>query len=159
MLVKDKAASDADLVLAATWQAGLPIDPERIASALSITVDRVRMNDEISGMLRVDPGFDPEIFVEATDSRQRQRFTIAHEIGHFVERKNSGETDFNFIDRRGGGYDAHELYADEFAGNLLMPRREVQRLHAEGKSTIDMALRFDVSAQAMQIRLRRLGLA
>ncbi|ANC31551.1 ImmA/IrrE family metallo-endopeptidase [Isoptericola dokdonensis] len=158
MLVKEKAANDAADVLEAYWAAGYPVDPDRIAAQLDMDVIRATFNESISGMLRVEPGDRPVIYVDDRDSEQRQRFTIAHEIGHYVERNSRGETDFNFIDRRGGGYDAHELYADEFAANLLMPSHYVKQLHADGINPGVMARRMNVSLQAMQIRLRRLGL-
>lgn len=158
MLVKEKAANDAAEVLDAYWALGYPVDPIRIAQQMDIRVVRVAFEETISGMLRVEPGDRPVIYVDSRDGEQRQRFTIAHELGHYFERKQRGEDDFNFIDRRGGDYDVHELYADEFAANLLMPEREVRSMHSQGVSAGRMAHEMNVSLQAMQIRLRRLGL-
>lgn len=158
MLVKDKARLDAREVLGETWAAGFPVDPERIASQLGIVVRRIPLEDGVSGMLQAEPGFDPEIFVNSNDTRQRQQFTIAHELGHYYERAKSGETDFNYIDYRGTTYDLHEFYADEFAGALLMPITELDRLKGAGSNIADLARHFGVSIAAVQKRLERLEL-
>jgi len=86
----------------------------------------------------------------------RRRFTIAHEIGHFVlhpERR----------PERGGAVDeagrAEEREADAFAAELLMPEhlvREAVRTH--GPDAARLAERFEVGRRAMQARLRQLGL-
>lgn len=158
MLVKDKAQADAADVLDAYWANGFPVDPERIAEAMGMTVDLRLLEPGISGMLRVEPGIRPEVFVDLQDTPQRRAFTIAHEIGHYYERVGRDEVDFNFIDRRGAEYDVHEFYADEFAGNLLMPDQEVRRIAADGMRLARMAQHFGVSLPAMRTRLRRLGL-
>jgi Zn-dependent peptidase ImmA (M78 family) len=158
MLVKEKAAKDAAEVLDTYWALGFPVDPERIATAIGMLVERQQLRDGTSGMLRVEKDSSPEIFVNANDVDQRQRFTIAHELGHYFERTTSGAVDFNFIDRRGAEYDAHEFYADEFAANLLMPEYEV-RARVEDKFPLTrLAQHFGVSLPAMKLRLRRLGL-
>lgn len=158
VLVKDKAATDAADVLAAHGRRAFPIDVEAIARSLGLRVTRTQLRQGISGMLQVDPDATPQIYVDVEDVRPRQRFTIAHELGHYYERTTRGEADFNFIDRRGGRYDIHEFYADEFAGNLLMPIDEVTRQVEQGASLAAMVAHFGVSLPALHTRLRRLGL-
>lgn len=157
MLVRDKAREDAEAVLRAYGDLRFPIDPERIAKRMGMYVDRRPLGKDISGMLRVEPDFAPQIYIDEADTSQRQRFTIAHEIGHYYERTLNGEGDFNFIDRRGGRYDVHEFYADEFAGNLLMPEAEVRRMDETSVSIAELAARFGVSLPAIRMRLKRLG--
>lgn len=157
MLVKDKARRDASDVIRETWTMGAPIDPERVASQLNITVTRLPLEDGISGMLRVEPGWT-EIFVNSDDPPTRQRFTIAHEIGHYYERSSRGQIDFNVIDYRSpGNYDIHEFYADEFAASLLMPNAEIKEAVAEGLSIPLIAARFQVSPAAARMRVERLN--
>ena len=156
MLVKDKARLDAGDVLSQTWSLGTPVDPERIASQLDITVTRLPLDDGISGMLKAEPDW-VEIFVNSNDPEPRQRFTIAHEIGHYYERRSRGLKDFNVIDyRTTEGYDLHEFYADEFAGSLLMPTKAVRQLVDEGVSIPLIAAHFKVSVPAAQKRVERL---
>ena len=158
MLVKDQAALDAQEVLDAYWANGFPVDPVRIAEAMGMTVHAADLADNISGMLRVEVDEAPEIFTHIDDVPQRRAFTVAHELGHYYERTQRGDRDFNFIDRRGGTYDVHEFYADEFAGNLLMPADEVRRALGQGMRLARLAQHFGVSLPAMKLRLRRLGL-
>lgn len=158
MLVKDKARLDAAKVLAETWAAGIPIDPERIAAHLNITVTRLPLEPGVSGMLRVEPDW-AEIFVNSDDTPARQRFTIAHEIGHYHERTSRGMADFNVIDYRSTeNYNLHEFYADEFAASLLMPRQPLTQAINEGLTLPLIAARFDVSLAAAKMRVDRLGL-
>ncbi|GMA33542.1 ImmA/IrrE family metallo-endopeptidase [Litorihabitans aurantiacus] len=158
MLVKDKARQDAREVLDETWSAGYPVDPERIATHLGIIVRRTYLEDGVSGLLRVEPGRDAEIFVSATDTEQRQRFTIAHELGHYWERTSRGDTDFNIVERRGGKYDLHEFYADEFAGALLMPEHQVRDLVNGGAGLARLVREFDLSVPAVRKRLDNLAI-
>ncbi len=103
------------------------------------------------------------IALHSEDHPNRKRFSCAHEIGHFVARAESGNAEeYEFIDYRGSlaaqGTDPEEVFANQFAANLLMPKATVQKLHKEGKSHIELALFFGVSAEAMQYRLNKLGL-
>lgn len=156
MLVKDKARQDAHAVLDETWAAGFPVDPQRIAERLGIVVRHVHLEDGVSGLLRVEPGQDAEIYVSISDTPQRQRFTIAHELGHYWERTERGDTDYNIVERRGAKYDLHEFYADEFAGALLMPTYEVRRMQSQGANLAKMARHFNLSLPAVKKRLERL---
>jgi len=107
----------------------LPVDPWAISSRLGITVYRnEEMDPGITGILRKDEGFeDPEIYLNATDSRERRRFTCAHALGHYnrgiqLRRDEAWEV----VDRRelftAPIGDAEASYATEFAAELLMPR-------------------------------------
>lgn len=155
MLVKDKARMDAANVLTESWAAGIPIDPERIASHFNIAVTRLPLEDGISGMLRVEPDW-AEIFVNSSDTPARQRFTIAHELGHFYERTSRGLVDFNVIDYRSNkGYNLHEFYADEFAASLLIPSAALRDALDEGLTIPLIAARFQVSIPAAKMRVER----
>lgn len=157
MSVKDKARRDAADVLRETWALSWPVDPVRIATQLDILVTFLPLDRGISGMLKVDPFSGSEIFVNTDDVPARQRFTIAHEIGHYYERTSRGLLDFNVIDYRSTkDYDIHEFYADEFAACLLMPTRELREALAEGLGIPLIARRFDVSLPAAKSRVNRL---
>lgn len=73
---------------------------------------------------------------------QRQRFTIAHEIGHILLKHNDIESE----DR--------EAEADVFASRLLMPACILKECNV--KSSEDIMLLCDVSKAAAEIRLKRL---
>jgi Zn-dependent peptidase ImmA (M78 family) len=99
-----------------------------------------------------------QIVLRGATSEQRRRFTIAHEIGHFVLHPQ------RLAPNRGGdpgnaARQQQEHEADQFAAELLMPEdlvREAVVLH--GPDAVRLADRFGVSRAAMQVRLRYLGL-
>ncbi len=69
-------------------------------------------------------GEDPEIYVHASDSLNRQRFTCAHELGHYVKRSAMGDEEWEYVEHRAllasQGTDPEEVYANKFAAGLLM---------------------------------------
>lgn len=151
------------------------IDVEQIAQHLGLTVAFDNLGEGVSGLL-VSNADGAYIFVQKDDSHQRQRFTIAHEIGHFVLRhqfeggKHVHVDRGNFISQRGPraseGVDPKEIEANQFAAALLMPASLVSkhvRLCTTGGPVLDhhvekLAKEFEVSEQAMTIRLGTLGL-
>jgi Zn-dependent peptidase ImmA (M78 family) len=161
--VREQARRDAAQLLAGAWQPGLlPVDPVRIARTAGLTVEDVELDNQTMGALIKTPGQDPAIMINAKDGENRRRFTCAHELGHYVKR--SEETDeYTTVDLRSGlsaeGTDEDEIYANEFAASLLMPEHEVRTLLEKGMADWQMAIRFAVSREAMQFRLKNLGLA
>ncbi|CAB0830263.1 hypothetical protein FRC0295_00106 [Corynebacterium diphtheriae] len=72
-----------------------------IAARWNATVSVVPLEEGLSGFIIKESGTDPRIYLNALESQQRQRFTLAHEIGHLVEREAiSGDRDYSFIDYR-----------------------------------------------------------
>jgi len=142
----------------------LPVDPFAIARELGIQVfvDH-RLPAEVSGMLRKRAGYeDPEILLNAGDSRNRQRFTCAHELGHYNQRVKQGlDGAWEYVDKRdplsSQGLKPEEIYANKFAAELLMPREEIES-RADDPNPASLALDFGVSADAMRFRLDNLGL-
>lgn len=156
-LVFERAREDAEKVSADYWLPDkYPVDVEDIANQMDIRIERTYLQDGVSGMIRAHPDAATTIYVQITDSPARQRFTIAHELGHYVERVNEGHLDFAFIDKRGMKYDLHEFYADEFAGNLLMPRERLEMLQQQNMTNLGIAKFFGVSPTALNKRLERL---
>ena len=151
-----------------------PVDVEMIAAALELPIVRDDLGTGVSGLLVSNRGA-ALVCVHETDHPNRQRFTIAHEIGHFVLRHQFVDGEYvhvdrgNFISQRGPrsatGVDPKEIEANQFAACLLMPDDLVQQaVAAYGGSPLvdwqvsDLAAQFAVSEQAMTIRLSTLGL-
>jgi Zn-dependent peptidase ImmA (M78 family) len=148
----------------------IPVDVDRIAAESSITIRLQAFEDSVSGILVVR-GDEGIIAVNQNHHRNRQRFTIAHEIGHFLIHR---ESTSQFIDSspvffRGPaaaeGTDKQEIEANQFAAELLMPEDVLtQRLGNRPMDAFDenavrrLASLFGVSAQALTIRLTRLNL-
>ncbi|MDR3159949.1 MAG: ImmA/IrrE family metallo-endopeptidase [Zoogloeaceae bacterium] len=151
------AKSAAQSLLNEIWgDRGLPVDPAWIASRLGIVVKLASLPEKVSGAIIKDAGCDPVILLAQNDSNNRQRFTCAHELGHYVSNQGSGT--FEYVDLRNGSSNPEETWANEFAGNLLMPERLVREMAARNDPAIVMSWRFGVSMDAMSIRLKRLGI-
>jgi len=156
---------EARQILSTAWEGRpLPVDPIQIAQQLGIKVYTAGLDEGVAGMLRKRPGLDPEIFLNGSDSLNRQRFTAAHELGHYVTHATAGEEDWEHVDYRGAlaseGTDPDEVFANKFAAGLLMPKEEIERLKSEkGYGPAALALEFGVSGEAMNFRLVNLKLA
>lgn len=163
---------DAQQLLKTVWtndsdDVRLPVDPFFIAEALGIQVYVVGLDEGVSGMLRKRIGEDPEIYLQRSDGRNRQRFTCAHELGHYIKRSALGDDAWEYVEHRAllasQGSNQDEIYANQFAASLLMPRDEVARLKKDLDSDAlsapaVLAYEFGVSADAMNYRLVNLGL-
>lgn len=156
-----EAAEDAAKLLRAAWGGAIPVDPVAIARTAGLRVLDAELDEKTLGALVKNPGQDPVILLNQSDSPNRRRFTCAHELGHFVRR--AEETDeYTTVDLRNPvsatGLDSEEIYANEFAASLLMPEDEVKSLVEAGLDDLEMAIRFKVSREAMQHRLDNLDL-
>jgi Zn-dependent peptidase ImmA (M78 family) len=149
----------------------VPIDVEGIARHLGAQVVRERLDRNVSGLLIRD-GESMTIGVNDLHAARRQRFTIAHEIGHLVMHQGRplvlDHVRLNFRDASSSGAtDIEEIQANAFAAAILMPQdlviREARALledpaASDASIVPDLAHGFDVSDQAMEIRLVNLGL-
>ena len=127
----------------------------------------------VSGILIVENG-TAIIGYAKKESKARQRFTKAHELGHFLLHRGGNvfiDTDFKTMYRSSYNTPSSEWQeweANEFAACLLMPeqylREEIQKVHIDyGDDLKDswlekLADKFKVSISAMSIRISRLGL-
>ncbi len=142
-----------------------PIDPVEVATTLGLRVFDVSLDKTISGVLvQTDAESDPVVLLNRRHGELHQSFTCAHEIGHFVQRLSSYEpaSSYQWIDRRTQltetFTDINEIYANAFASALLMPRSLIVREYQKARSTVSLAVKFQVPALAMQYRLINLQL-
>lgn len=123
-----------------------------------IKVEYVTMAPTQSGMLQYDNGIWT-IGINREHNKKRQRFTLAHELGHYIlhKEKNSEFRDAVFF--RDEVLDSMEFNANEFAGELLMPKSLVRNfIDNDGLRNIgQLAEKFGVSAAAMKYRILSLG--
>lgn len=163
-----EAARAAERVLDSLWPGGskspaLPVDPARIAHDLGVKVYETSLDKDVFGVLVKEPGRDPLMALNWSDSDNRKRFSCAHELGHFIRRTegNRGFDEYAYLDKRtpfsSSAANADEAYANAFAASLLMPDNVVDELWKRGFHPFEMALRFHVSSDAMQYRLESLG--
>lgn len=136
------------------------VDVAAVAEEKGLKVFSARLADGVSGALIKDSSYGtPSGFVILTESREpavRQRFTAAHEIGHFDLHKSligDGIED-NYLLRSNRLSSRIEREANEYAANLLMPYDRIDKAMAEGiTSPRALAAAFNVSEIAMAIRL------
>lgn len=158
--VREQAKLLAEEVLTTYWDGTLPVDPAVIASRLGVEVFNAQLGNDVYGMLERKPGGNPQIFLDVDQPVNRWRFSCAHELGHYVERSARLDDDISYVERRSDTdrTSPDEIYANEFAGNLLMPEHEVRARVDAGMSDMRMALDFGVSYDAMLYRKTRLGI-
>lgn len=152
-------------LLAQHGQVSPPVRIERIAKGLGLELRSGDLRD-VSGVL-VRQGNSAIIGTNSTQSPQRQRFTIAHELGHFL--LHEGIT--NHVDRSyrvnfrsaesAQATNVEEIEANYFAASILMPKHMLDELSAEealdnDPMVKDLARRFQVSGLAMSLRLANL---
>lgn len=148
-----------------------PIDMKEVAERLGGQVRYVDEEDLPYEALveKKDDAF--VITLVSSKIRQRQNFSIAHELGHlFIHMgylinptKWTGITTYEDGVRARYGYSEEELEANEFAGAFLMPSDEfltvAERCRSNDHYKLDeIARNFAVSVQAAKTRGQWLGL-
>ena len=168
------ARSAAEKLLDRLGIVSVPVDVEFIAKKLGVEIVSEDLGPDVSGLL-VTRGRTSTIGVHERHAPVRRRFTIAHELGHFVLRHQFQPGEHVHVDRdrvvsersprASSGVDPKEIEANQFAAALLMPAKFVRMRAARFGSgpLLDdeisaLAREFKVSDQAMTIRLTVLGL-
>ncbi|WP_305787838.1 ImmA/IrrE family metallo-endopeptidase [Symbioplanes lichenis] len=149
-----------------------PIDVEKLALAEGIVVARNEFSGNESGFA-LSQGETRIIGVNSSTHPRRQRFTIAHELGHLLLHHKPLIVDHSILVSRRNeisalGTDQEEIEANAFAAALLMPADAVERELSNAMKRIrdfdrDRAVQklasvFDVSTDAMGYRLVNLNL-
>lgn len=146
-----------------------PVPVEELATHLGVEVRSIPFEGELSGILTADAQH-VIIGVNRLHTGTRQRFTIAHEIGHYLLHQHDDvHIDRGFPSRRrdeisGQAIDPEEIAANAFAAEILMPaaflRKDLgdRRIdYADDEQVQYLAKLYDVSVQAMTFRLTNLG--
>lgn len=95
------------------------------------------------------------IFLNANDDVRHQRITLFHEAFHMLAHC-KGVPVFKKVDRDEGSF--NELLGDDFAYQILMPQKWVEREWRRQQDVVVLANMFDVPEDAMQLRLETLHL-
>lgn len=154
-----------------------PVDINKIAKNLRIQIITQSAEDELAGFLLRK--FDKKtaiIGVNENHPLNRQRFTIAHEIGHFClhnyegvhfDGKNTGLQVHLRNSKSAEGTNIEEREANLFAAELLMPKmllekdiavvQEIYLLDENDQSIKNLANNYQVSVRALTYRLANLG--
>jgi Zn-dependent peptidase ImmA (M78 family) len=146
-----------------------PVSVERLASLLDAKIEFEPFEGAMSGMVYRHETGGAIIGVNSVHSSNRQRFTIAHELGHLLLHRDELHIDegfpFAFRDEISSlAVDPGEIEANQFAAELLMPEAWVaaeirgQHLDIESDDVVEaLAKKFGVSVLSMTHRLTSLG--
>lgn len=139
----------------------VPLDLSKLGEKLGIKIEFLPMKDDISGMLYKEEDSDQwHINANKNHHKNRQRYTIAHELGHYFLHKHLHTRFEDVIYFRGGEPSKEEWQANEFASNILMPEQELREYVRKGIVEIDdLAEKFQVSTLALRIRAKNLGMS
>lgn len=129
----------------------MPMDVEEAARRLGVDIADVYLSGAVSGMLVRE---EPKRWLIIVNRRHtdpgRRRFTIAHELGHWIlHRPLLSECVLEL-------WEEWEREADDFAAHLLMPPDQVQEW-VRMFGMVDIERAFGVSKAAAATTLRRLG--
>lgn len=153
-----------------------PVKIVNVCNNLGLRVYEEYINPDVSGLIVVDEKVWPKygtnqfIVVNMADSPERRRFTIAHELAHFVLHR---EENLLYA-HRDVNIDSHktkkvESEANYFATNILMPESLVKERVEDIRRILwgvapnftlvrEVADSFLVSESAAEVRLKQLGL-
>ncbi|OFZ79440.1 MAG: hypothetical protein A2583_03070 [Bdellovibrionales bacterium RIFOXYD1_FULL_53_11] len=147
-----------------------PVPIEKLASELNAIIRYQPFDGEVSGLVHCHER-QIIIGVNSNHAETRQRFTIAHEVGHLLLHQTKNlhvdnllRSAVNFRDESSSlGVDDKEIEANQFAADLLMPEdfllqdvRNVSSTEPEA-AVEELADKYRVSIQSMAIRLSKLG--
>jgi Zn-dependent peptidase ImmA (M78 family) len=139
------------------------IDLEVITKAHDVKLKASDLDDSISGFFVIKNGI-ANIVYNRYQSLVRQRFTIAHELGHYILEHNKelslSKTQLPIYrnEKSSTGEDKMEREANLFAATLLMPADFIEfeidnDFLNQGNRIGYLAKKFKVSEQAMSYRL------
>lgn len=138
-------------------QKSCPVRITAITEEYGIDVYNLSMSSNISGAI-IKEGDKYVIYVNDKHPKNRQRFTIAHEIAHYILHKEKiGDNLTDNAMYRSKLSNVFERQANILASEILMPVNFVMQFIEENKSVSEMASLFKVSEGAMRIRLRQGG--
>ena len=148
----------------------LPVPIKEIAVAEGCKLQSTLLDDDLSGMAFIKDG-TRHIVYNAYHHNNRQRFTIAHELGHHLMHekmlRGAVHVDKGVLRRdnmSSGGFDDMEISANAFAASVLMPENLVRRicpasLDLENDILVQkLARTFGVSAAAFTNRILNLSI-
>lgn len=148
----------------------VPVNVTKCVKSNNIKLQEVELEDDVSGFFIIKDK-TAHIGFNKYHSDKRQRFTIAHEFGHYILHSKdtplfvdtTEKTLYRNVDSSTGEMEK-ERQANAFAAALLMPisllKREIDNCDISSIDSITdhLAKKFKVSEKAMTYRLTNLGL-
>ncbi len=151
-----------------------PVRVDMLARAEGLQIIELAIGGDISGAL-IRSTDVAGIAVNAKQHPNRKRFTIAHELAHYLlAHTNKDHIDWHFTilrrdEKSSDASDESEIEANSFAANLLMPKNFLKadlkrytnfrgELELDDDARQSLAHKYMVSEMAMTFRLVNLGL-
>lgn len=153
------------------YNLSIPVDLDKIVKGEKINFAYDNLIDAggaFSGLCMINEN-GVSIVINENHPETRQRFTLAHELGHYFLHMNKSLSESVFVDKASlyrrdssssSGEIKQEIEANRFAAELLMPEGEVFKAigtRFDFDNIKSLADKFGVSEQAMSIRLTALG--
>jgi Zn-dependent peptidase ImmA (M78 family) len=137
---------------------GVPVDLPKV---LALWSNLFLVEEELDGTGYLLPigELGAEILINRTDREERKRFTIAHELGHWVLGISLKKKIGHFSQPKNVNYTQIEKWCDRFATNLLMPEASIKASLSQNDPILVIdaiarqASRFKVSEEAFFIRI------
>ena len=86
-----------------------PVNVDTLARALGMSVNFEKLDSDVSGLMLIEDG-NVKVAINEAHHRHRQRFTLAHEIGHMLLHATGDRV---FVDRR--------FFRNEWSRQMLLP--------------------------------------
>lgn len=144
------------------FQENIPVPIIKLVNSFNILVYKDnKMDKDISGAI-INEKDIYSIYVNGNEHEHRWRFTVAHELAHFLLHKDliNEELKGTLTDIKAANgamyrsklYSVFEKDANKLAAEILMPLNKIKELYS-GNNTKDLANQFNVSEQAVKIRV------
>lgn len=145
--------------LISSYHNDFPVKLGGIAKDLGLIVKVRSLEAGISGKI-LDNGNSFEIYVNKHEIKERQRFTLAHEIAHYLlHRDLIGDGIVDSILYRSNLSDSREAEANRLAADILMPKFKVHEIYSKSEDLNEVqkyeyiAKVLGVSTTALKIRM------
>ena len=137
----------------------IPADILVIAKNNNINVYKVSLDEKVLGAIRYIKEEDKfQILLNNNVELTRQRFTLAHELGHFFLHQDLLKSEEVHIEIMYRITEENEKEVEYFAGALLMNKLLLEKTYETIKDIKQLAKLFEVSESDMTLRLSILGL-
>lgn len=143
-----------------------PIDIFKIIESCGVKYTKSELPDDISGVFDNRDKNSPYIIVNEDQHPNRQRFSAAHELGHFILHSKQGmhvdRKSFYRNSKSSEGLYHIEIEANRFAAEILMPTKMIKKdlmkfedfLDTEDDMISELAKKYKVSATAMSFKIQ-----
>ena len=144
------------IILRTAQQGTDPVDVERLALQYGIEIQKVDIDNDGNLCRQLDGTFVMQININHPTTRQR--FTIAHEIAHYMLHRKELTTSNNCFDKNTykGLQEYKEIEANRLAEDILMPYHLIERILDldDVHNTQNIADKLQISEEMLRIRLQ-----